>query len=261
MRTLRGRLNSPSPDEENPYWVSFSDIMAGLLVIFILAVVILILEIMEQKAKLDFALEELAKANEVRQLIIQEISDELNSEGIPVIISDNQTILRIPEDVLSFESGEFDLPEDDARRNIASTIGRIVVERIAFEDRWKYLDTVFIEGHTDRIFYDNPQIKGNWGLSAFRAISLWEYWIETLPEGQRPDKLLNHHNEKLFSVSGYAESRPVSCTNADANIDNPLICPGGRLENDQQSLRINRRIDIRFTVKVPSEEVYISVQK
>lgn len=258
MRSLSRRLNISSPDEENPYWVSFSDIMAGLLVIFILAVVVLILEIMEQKTELDIAYEELARANKVRRTIIQEIADELNREGIPVIISENQTILRIPEDVLSFESSEFNLPEDDTRRNVALRIGRVVFDRIAFEDRWQYLDTVFIEGHTDRIRYNNTQIKGNWGLSTFRAISLWNYWNEMLPEPQRPEQLLNHLGEKLFSVSGYAETRPVPCTNADINIDNPSICPDGKLDDNDQSLRINRRIDIRFTVKVPSEEVYIT---
>ena len=36
-----------SVDEENPYWMSFSDIMSALLVIFILASVILILQLME----------------------------------------------------------------------------------------------------------------------------------------------------------------------------------------------------------------------
>mgnify|MGYP003667330882 FL=1 len=37
-------------DEENPYWMSFSDLMSGLLVIFILAAVALIIEL-TQKTK------------------------------------------------------------------------------------------------------------------------------------------------------------------------------------------------------------------
>ena len=40
---LRRSNKSASVDEENPYWMSFSDVMSGLLVIFILASVILIL--------------------------------------------------------------------------------------------------------------------------------------------------------------------------------------------------------------------------
>lgn len=40
-------------DEENPYWMSFSDIMSALLVIFILASVILILQLMDIQQKLE----------------------------------------------------------------------------------------------------------------------------------------------------------------------------------------------------------------
>ncbi len=44
---MRFRSSSNAPvDEENPYWMSFSDIMSALLVIFILASVILILRLM-----------------------------------------------------------------------------------------------------------------------------------------------------------------------------------------------------------------------
>lgn len=35
-------------DEDNPYWVSFSDLMSGLLVIFILASVALIIELTQR---------------------------------------------------------------------------------------------------------------------------------------------------------------------------------------------------------------------
>ncbi|MDU3956382.1 MAG: chemotaxis protein MotB, partial [Pseudomonas aeruginosa] len=42
-----GKSKEVSVDEENPYWMSFSDIMSALLVIFILASVILILQLME----------------------------------------------------------------------------------------------------------------------------------------------------------------------------------------------------------------------
>ena len=34
-------------DDENPYWMSFSDIMSVLLIIFILASVVLIVQLME----------------------------------------------------------------------------------------------------------------------------------------------------------------------------------------------------------------------
>jgi len=47
-----GKSKEVSVDEENPYWMSFSDIMSALLVIFILASVILILQLMEIQKEL-----------------------------------------------------------------------------------------------------------------------------------------------------------------------------------------------------------------
>ena len=47
MRKAIGRYQSSGADEENPYWISFSDIMSGLLIVFILAALALILELME----------------------------------------------------------------------------------------------------------------------------------------------------------------------------------------------------------------------
>ena len=50
MRFLKS--NDTAVDEENPYWMSFSDMMSALLVIFILASVILILQLMEIQQEL-----------------------------------------------------------------------------------------------------------------------------------------------------------------------------------------------------------------
>lgn len=260
MKTLSNRFNNCQVDEENPYWISFSDIMAGLLIIFVLAAVALLLELTQKSEQWDEAIREIAKAEQVRKDILREIEQELNVMNIPVKISDNDTVLRIPEDVLTFQQGRFDIPSEPRSQNIALDIGKVLYASILKEERWKYLDTIFVEGHTDRVPYRNHSIKGNWGLSTFRAISVWNYWNEAMDEGRRLEELNNHLGKKLFSVSGYAESRPVPCSNADANIDDPLICPNGRLD-EEESLRKNRRIDIRFTVRRPALEDYQAIKQ
>ncbi|WP_370462611.1 flagellar motor protein MotB [Pseudomaricurvus sp. HS19] len=236
-------------DEENPYWISFSDIMAGLLVIFVLAAIALVLELTQLKEKIQEDMSELARAEQVRRDILKDIVGELNSMKIPVKLSENDTVIRIPNDVLSFRQRSFNLPDDKRSLANALAIGEVIYKSIRKENRWKYLDTVFVEGHTDRAPYSNQAIKGNWGLSTFRAISVWDYWNSEMPEGSRLDELKNHVGKKLFSVSGYAETRPVSCSNASPDVDNQDVCPRGRIDS-LESLKMNRRIDIRFTVKL-----------
>lgn len=228
-------------DEDNPYWLSFSDLMSALLVVFILAAVALIIELTQTQKIVERDIEQLRNAEKARRDILHDVRDELARQNIIVHISDNDTVLRIPETTLTFASNSYDIPQEKEVQNEVAAIGRALHLAInePFQQneiglmRYEYLDTVFIEGHTDS--RASPRIKGNWGLSAFRAISLWEFWEENLKLEPRFNNMTNAFDQKLFSVSGYAASRRVQAVE----------------QTDEQRLR-NRRIDIRFTVKRPS---------
>lgn len=244
---LRARSHSENVDEENPYWISFSDIMAGLLVIFIMASLALILELIQVQEKLNQtqievskAIKEIAKAEQVRQHILYEIKEELMQKNILVEVSDNDSVLRIPDQQLSFKTNEYTIPPEKSSQLIVKAIGNALHRSITKENRFKYLDTVFIEGHTDS--RRSSRHMGNWGLSTFRAISIWDFWNEHLDHENPLASLKNHDGKPLFSVSGYAESRPVNL-----------------LERTEAELQQNRRIDIRFTVKRPTIHQYEQV--
>jgi flagellar motor protein MotB len=234
------RRQTASVDEENPYWVSFSDILSALLIIFILAAVILILQLMERQNTFDDEVKLLQKAEQVRDSILAEAREELERRGIRVEINRNDAVLRIPNDLLGFDTGAFELLP--RYQNTAREIGEVLNQVITKDDRIKYLDTVFIEGHTDARPFQGFMGKGNWGLSTFRAISLWQFWSSALPEGEQLDRLVNESHQPLFSVSGYAETRPVST---------------GSMEDDYTR---NRRVDIRFTIRRPGVKDYEGVR-
>lgn len=171
------KSHSANVDEENPYWMSFSDMMSALLVVFILASVILILRLLEiqkeleqRKVQFEQELVELKKAEEVRRTILDEAVEELRERGIKVEISENHTVLRIPNELLGFDTGEYELQPRYA--STALEIGQVLDRVISKDDRLDYLDTIFIEGHTDNRPFPGFMGKGNWGLSTFRAISL-----------------------------------------------------------------------------------------
>lgn len=221
------------PDEENPYWISFSDIMAGLLIIFVLASLVLIYELTKTKVQVNEAILELAKAEEVRRQIVLEVKDELATRGIDVEVSDNHTVIRIPETTLAFDSNRHDIPSQPSTQESVAYIGEVLYNTIEKEQRWSYLDTIFVEGHTDIL--PSPLEMGNWGLSTFRAISVWNFWAESQTEDEQLATIRNHAGEPLFSVSGYGETRPITASQ------------GTREERKQ-----NRRIDLRITVKKPA---------
>lgn len=247
MRQLkRGNTNV---DEENPYWMSFSDVMSALLIIFILASVVLIVELMQIKEELaeqqqEFEQEvlELQRAEEVRRTILHESAELLQNRGIRVTVSENDTVLSIPNDILGFGTAEFEV--SPSYQATALEIGGVLSEVIRKDNRVEYIDTIFVEGHTDNRPLRGFMGKGNWGLSSFRAISLWQLWSELLPEQSALVDLQNKDGQPLFSVSGYGPTRPAT-----------------ERQDTEEELSQNRRIDIRFTIRRPSSAEYRRVSE
>ena len=221
-------------DEENPYWISFSDLMSALLVIFLLAVVALVIELTQKTQDVEAGIDELRKAEQARQDILIEVKSELEKMKIMVEIADNDTVIRIPESTLTFKSGADKIPKTENVQNAVKHIGTVLHSAILRNKRFQYLDTVFIEGHTDSdaIWYRG---KENWGLSVDRAISVWKIWQNNPILVPKFEEMENAFGQRLFSVSGYAATRRTQLEEL----------------TDQEKAQ-NRRIDIRFTVKKPS---------
>ena len=112
-------------------------------------------------------------------------------------------------------------------------MGIVLEKALNKKDRMKYVDTIFIEGHTDSRPFKKQEM-GNWGLSSYRAIAVWNFWTEKPGKQLSFTKMKNINNKNVFSVSGYADTRRV-----ELNEDTDL------------KRKRNRRIDLRFTMKIP----------
>ena len=97
------------------------------------------------------------------------------------------------------------------------------------------LESVFIEGHTDNIPIKNNEFDNNWELSAQRAIYTYSKII--FNSETTLGKLINTDRFPIFSVSGYGEGRPRN--KHDRPTDDPA----------------NRRIDLRFIMTPPQEDI------
>lgn len=255
MRILRSRRPVDS-EESGGYWISFSDLMAALLAVFILAVVVLAINIGNQQLALeeqqiesellsnqyerqieefDEQVSDLQSSEQIRATIVQEIQQELEAQGIEVFAAENHSVLSIPSEQLGFDASDYAI--SPSFEPTATAIGSAVSRAIQRENRFEHLDTVFVEGHTDNVAFDGLEGTGNWGLSTFRAISLWTHWEEELPAEEQLTELESASGNQLFSVSGYAETRPTTEEQRDAT-----------------QRAANRRIDIRFTIMRPSSE-------
>ena len=277
-------------EEENPFLLSFSDLMASLLAIFILALIVMMIQLHLQKRKLEedrskivvireqyekiireketlekerkriraILSELLASLNEIDATqvrvanaldgvglrekslegMLQGIQKDLKDQGIEVLVAENGTVLRIPENALTFELSKFSIP--DQYKHTADLIGAALFRALKNDVNRSLLDTVFIEGHTDSV--RNRQEMGNWGLSTYRAISLWLHWTESPGRFAELKNLRTAVREEgaierpLISTSGYADTRPADL--AKVGIAHPV----------ETGNPADRRIDIRFTL-------------
>jgi flagellar motor protein MotB len=279
----RRQIPKKSGEGENPFLLTFSDFMASLLAIFILVLIVTLIELERKKDDLrrqeieiaaakeslkrkeneiSVAKDDLLKSLESIQTVqdtiasslqgvsyreralagmLEGIQKELKQSGIEVVLAENGTVLRIPEQQLQFALGKYEIPL--AHTGPATTIGKALLEALSKPENQTLLDTVFVEGHTDSV--PNSREMGNWGLSTYRAISLWNFWTDK-PGGLFELKALRTAPadpkiaaKPLISVSGYADTRSTHG-----------LLDGQALKDDRSE---DRRIDIRFTL-VSSEK-------
>lgn len=220
MRRRTPQIDAPAPDS---FTISISDLMSGLLAIFILVLSYFILNFSQATAQLT--------QNDVtRAELLRFMQTELEREGITVTVDEQHGILRISEGVL-FDVGLADVkPQGQVVIQKLSSVLGTALESEQFKGR---VETIFIEGHTDNVPIVTEIFPSNWELSTKRAINTWLTMSSANP---KLTTLLNDKNEIIFSVSGYADTRPIA------------------QNSTEQGRRDNRRIDIRFSMTPPTDE-------
>ena len=220
---MRRRMLQIEEPAQDTFTISISDLMSGLLAIFILVLSYFILNFSQKTA-------EITQNDVTRAELLRFMQEELEREGIKVTINEQQGVLRIPDGVL-FDVGLADVKPQG--RGVIQKLGgvlEVALEKEQFKGR---VETVFIEGHTDNVPINNGLFPSNWELSTKRAINTWLVMSSAHP---RLPWFPNAKGELIFSVSGYADTRPIA-------------------ENDTEEGRLkNRRIDIRFSMTPPSEK-------
>ena len=230
--------NIEHPGEEENYFVSMTDMMVGLVFIFIIILMYFVLQFRDQ-------VEKNASSDRTRTEILKEIRDKLKEKQIPSTEDIADGVIRLPDGVL-FDSGEDKISNiGEEKLTILSEVlwevlpcysdYEISIEKPKCKNNISHkIESFYIEGHTDSDpMRPNERIKDNLDLSAFRATNTYRKITKSEP---RLEKLCAHkggHCYPILSVSGYGDHR--------------LVYAGTNVNLKGQ----NRRIDLRIIMLKP----------
>jgi len=232
-------------EDTTGYLMSVSDMMAGLLFVFILALVAFIISFQSARDEAIEKVQEVTDAQEQRRSMLQDIERTLQEKyGIEVVVEPEHGILRIPDRAVSFPTARAGLAEAELGKldRIAEVLAEVVSCYAAGDDvparcdpgKKGELDAALVEGHTDNVpIGEYARYQDNLELSTARAAYTYRNMVDFEPVLA---ELVNAQNQPIFSVSGYGAKRPV--IEHDEPTDDPR----------------NRRIDLRFLMSPPSAD-------
>ncbi|MGO7375054.1 hypothetical protein ACC721_07280 [Rhizobium ruizarguesonis] len=276
-------------EEEENYFVSMTDMMVGILFIFIIMLMVFALQFQKQtdesekqadkskvqieevlekvrqvseqlhslRSEISEELEDLSQSQQERTALLNDLERELKATGLDVQIDRENGVLRLTENAIRFATDKSNLSAQaaDNVRKLAAVLARVlprytscVVSSSATDCKQlapgAAIDTVFIEGHTDRQGSETAAGDSrNWQLSTERAVETYRTLTAFEPSLRA---LRNPEKKEILSVSGYSSTRPIPGTEI----------PAQGAEITQQAWEKNRRIDMRFVMQVdPSDRL------
>lgn len=199
-------------ESESNYLASASDLMIGLLFVFIILVVVLALEQRRQEEVFRGAADPRGAVVATLEVAIKPVL------GGDIRVDPATGVISLPESLL-FSIGKATLEPRGvvALRQAALALQKVLPCYVAnqkvghadcTENRGGHqIDTIFIEGHTDSRPMNTPGYT-NTNLSLDRAQAVHKVLVAETPlSGYR-----NKQGQPMFSFSAYADSRPITGT-------------------------------------------------
>lgn len=237
-------------EEDENYFISMTDMMVGILFVFIILLMVFAMNFREQtdtsQERMD-RLREVAEtvAREVQRLqrqvedeissasaataltqeLLEELRKRLVDQGLAVEVDLRSGVLRLGEDAINFATNSADL-DGVAAANV-DKLARVLADVLPDYtpeggEKPAFIETVFIEGHTD----ERGLPERNWELSTQRAVNTFWRLVQHEPYLLA---LRNRAGTPVLSAAGYASARPI---------------PGV----DPRDYDRHRRIDLRFVL-------------
>ncbi len=255
------RRKRRSNDEETSYWLSYSDMMAALLLIFVLIISFTMLQskrqyeekerellaqqnvIGEQQEQLDQQQEQLDEQKDIvsqqqeqmqtqqeqldkiigiKSALITALRDEFDGSELKVSVDSQTGAITFDASVL-FDKGKYEI-KDEGKNFLDQFLPRYFSVLLK-KDFHQYISEIMIEGHTDT----TADYLYNLELSQQRALSVAKYCLDEKSSSIPKDQI--ERLQKIMTANGRSFS-------------NPIYKEDGTIDMDA-----SRRVEFKFRLK------------
>lgn len=201
MKSRKRRFQSENGEEH--YWPSFADMMAMIVLVMLFVAIIAFVQMIYDAYDQTVMKQELAKVADVKKHISDLIEQQLEENvGKDKIVRGPNNTISVEGDIL-FDTGSAEVSPEG--KKVLNDLADVFATLIEEEDISQYLYIILIEGHTDKVPYDN------WTLSADRSVAVVKELMNANP------KLSTTDYAKYLGATGYSEFKPVvEGTSSDA---------------------------------------------
>lgn len=252
---MRSTPYQDSHEDDESYFVSMTDIMIGLLFIFIILLMFFAMRLQDATSELakererlrqvaDDSSQQLRKLKSIekdRDQVLASLQQSLKDRGVEVHINRDEGVLRLPEAML-FDRAKAELTPASGNTiaSLVAALGDVLpcftrgsrTSHIACQTSGSIIEAILIEGHTDAdALAPGHPLVNNLFLSALRATNTFGALLKV------DSALLEFQNERgqpVLGVSGYGQYRPITS-----------------IQRTEEEKRPNRRIDLRVLMTGP----------
>lgn len=215
---MRIRRKTEENNENNIFWITMTDLMTGLVLVFIVMFLYTYLT-----SHVEIVKQNLAKENATKML-----EENLRSQELAATIDSVSGVVKI-SDLELFELGSFEL-SDKGKAYLDKFAPAYLNSLFTNEYLSKNIDKIIIQGHTDSQtfkgeFTEDEQYMKNMELSLNRAYAVANYISNTPYNKENGNKL-----RKMIIVEG-------------ASFSNPIIVDG------KEDFAKSRRVELKLVMK------------
>ncbi len=211
-------------DIQDNFWISYADLMAGLLFIFILVVGAIILKHSYMTEELTQTRKEIQNLTGVKEQVIKGLKNKL---GDKIKIDPKTGSISISGDIL-FDQGEYKL-KDNAKQELKTVLNDYLEVLLYDKEIKKHIDRIIIEGHTN----SDGSYLYNLELSQKRALEVMHFIFKLKPD-------IEQELRKYITASGRSYADRIMVGNKEDKFASRRIEIKFRLKNDEAINEISR---------------------